>query len=239
MWRMRQRWRDLLFAHYPIEPKLMASLIPAGLELDTHDGAAWAGVVPFWMDHVETRIAGQRTLVTPTVSAFNELNLRTYVTSPRTGKRGVYFFSLDCSSPLAVIGARTLFRLPYFFAGMDRAEHNGHTLYRSRRLGSSAPRFRADFRPTGPVQLSTPGSLAAFLTERYCLFTPDRFPHAGRILCGDIHHDPWPLQPAQADIAVDEIPAAHGIALPDVSPVLHFSRALEVYIWPLVPDVQA
>ncbi len=242
-WRMRQHWNDLLFAHWPIPAAELTPLLPStlrdGLEIDTYDGQAWIGVVPFWMDQVSERVVTNQAIRIPTVTTFSELNLRTYVRSRRTGHRGVYFFSLDCSSPLAVLGARVLFHLPYFVASMHRigqprrAQDNQEDSlidYGSRRLLTSTnPSFQATYAPTGPVQLSQPGSLAAFLTERYCLFTHAR----GRILRGDIHHQQWPLQPAQAEIHVNEIPAAHGITPPPVAPVLHFSRTLEVYIWPL------
>ena len=104
MWRQRQRWRDLLFAHWPVPAGDMQRLLPAGLEIDTYDGTAWAGVVPFWMDEVQIRAVAERTIGLPTVTTFPELNLRTYVRSRRTGLAGVYFFSLDCASWLAVLG---------------------------------------------------------------------------------------------------------------------------------------
>lgn len=234
-WRLRQRWRDLLFAHYPVPPATVAPLLPPGLELDTYDGAAWLGVVPFWMDHVESRTVGSLAVGVPTVRAFNELNLRTYVRSPRTGLSGVYFFALDCSSALATLGARVLFHLPYFPALMSRSITGNVTDYRSRRiLCQPAPRFEASFGPAAPVVPSTAGSLPAFLTERYCLFTSSR----GRILRGDIHHLPWPLQAAEAEIRIDELPEAHGMRLGADVPVLHFARSLEVYLWGLEPDVR-
>lgn len=231
---MRQRWLNLLFAHYALPPADVAPLLPTGLELDTFDGQAWLGVVPFSMENVEVHPAGSLTVGFPTVHAFHELNLRTYVRSPRNGLRGVYFFSLDCTSLLAVLGARIGFHLPYFPAIMRVDRRGEDTWYRSRRiLSSGSPRFAGTYGPDGPVILSQPGSLEAFLTERYCLFTASR----GRILRGNIHHLPWPLQPAWADLPVDELPQAHGMCLPaGQKPVLHYSQALEVYIWLLKPD---
>lgn len=235
-WRLRQRWNDLLFAHWPIPAAEMAALLPAGLEVDTFEGYAWAGVVPFWMDDVHSRIVGDLAVSVPTTRAFPELNLRTYVRSPRTGLRGVYFFSLDCASPLAVMGARVLFHLPYYFASMRRENTSEGIAYRSRRqLVSHSARFDATYRPLSGAPTaspSKPGSLEHFLTERYCLFTP----FAGRMLVGDIHHMPWTLQPAEAEIRVNELPFAHGITTPNRPPVLHFSRELYVSIWPLRPD---
>jgi uncharacterized protein YqjF (DUF2071 family) len=233
MWRMRQRWRDLLFAHWPIPVDAMARLIPAGLEVDAYDGSAWAGVVPFWMDEVQVRAAGQHTITFPSVREFPELNLRTYVRSRRTGRAGVYFFSLDCSSWLAVLGARTLFHLPYFPAAMRRETSGARVEYSSRRLLTrQSVRFEASYRTLGEPIAHEQGSIEAFLTERYCLFTESR----GRLLVGDIHHVQWPLERAEAEIRVDEIPAVHGLMLPERAPLLHFSRELRVAIWALRED---
>ncbi len=235
---MTQRWNDLLFAHWPIAAATMRSLIPASLELDTFDGFAWAGVIPFWMDRVRWRTPGtQRGFSFPTAERFPELNLRTYVRSRKTGRAGVFFFSLDAGSPLAVAGARTLFHLPYFLARMSRTTApNGTVDYRSRRLLTrTSAEYEATYRGlarrpgTSPSQ---PGSIEHFLTERYCLYTTFR----NRVLVGDIHHLPWPLEPAEAEIRLNGIPAAHAITLPDRPPLLHFSRSLEVYIWPLQTD---
>ena len=234
-WKMAQRWNDLLFAHWPIPVDEMARLLPAGLEVDTFDGYAWVGVVPFWMDQVRTRAVGERCITVPGTATFCELNLRTYVRSQITDLRGVYFFSLDAASALAVIGARTLFHLPYFFASMHRQiESDGTVEYSSRRLltGSQA-RFKARYRGLGEVVgPSRTGTLEYFLTERYSLFTR----HAGQVQVGHIHHLPWPLEAAEAQISVNELPAAHGIALPDRPPVLHFARELHVYLWSLCED---
>ncbi|MBB5341833.1 YqjF family protein [Tunturiibacter gelidoferens] len=234
-WRMGQRWNDLLFAHWPIAVDAMARLLPDELEVDSFDGWAWAGVVPFWMDRVRTRALGQRCVTVPGTASFCELNLRTYVRSRTTGLRGVYFFSLDAASALAVVGARTLFHLPYFLADMQRETAEDGTIeYRSRRLLTGRNvRFEASYRGLGEVAgPSVYGTLEHFLTERYCLFTP----HGRRVLVGHIHHLPWPLERAEAEIRVNELPAAHGITLPDRAPVLHFARELHVYIWSLRED---
>jgi len=238
-WRLSQRWNDLLFCHWPIPPAQIQALLPPGLEVDTFDGSAWAGVIPFWMDQVVTRTLGQQTVWFPTTTKFSELNLRTYVRSRVSGLRGVFFFSLDCSSLLAVFGARTLFHLPYFPASMQRETQGESTLYRSRRIffgrqGQPAA-YDATFEPVSdanPLPQSMPGTLEYFLTERYCLFTP----FAGRMLVGHIHHLPWSFQPAEAEIRLNQIPAAHGITLPDTPPILHFSRELHVLLWSLRTD---
>ena len=234
-WRMAQRWNDLLFAHWPIPVDEMARLLPAGLEVDTFDGYAWVGVVPFWMDRVRTRAVGGRCITVPGTTAFCELNLRTYVRSSTTGLRGVYFFSLDAASALAVIGARTLFHLPYFLASMHRQlESDGTVDYSSNRLLTGRRvRFKARYRGLGEVAgPSRTGTLEHFLTERYSLFTR----YAEKVRVGHIHHLPWPLEAAEAEISLNELPAAHGIVLPVRPPVLHFARELHVYIWSLRED---
>jgi uncharacterized protein len=236
-WRMAQRWNDLLFAHWPIPEDAIASLLPTGLQLDTFDGYAWVGVIPFWMNHVRTRTLGEATVTIPTTAAFSELNLRTYVRSKVTGLHGVYFFSLDAASALAVLGARTLFHLPYFLAAMQRhTEPDGTIHYNSTRLlAKRNVRFQARYRETGDIQPpSQPGTLEYFLTERYCLFTS----HRGRIHVGHIHHLPWPLQSAEAEITLNTLPAAHGITLPNRPPILHFASTLDVYIWTLHRDTR-
>jgi hypothetical protein len=232
---MTQRWHDLLFVHWPIPADAMGHLLPAGLEVDTFDNYAWAGVVPFRMDQVRTRTIGERCVTIPGTAEFCEMNLRTYVRSKITGLRGVYFFSLDAASALAVLGARALFHLPYFLASMQRhADPVGAIHYSSQRLLTRrSVRFEAKYRSLQPAPApGASGTLEHFLTERYCLFTP----HAGRILVGHIHHLPWPLEPAEAEIILNELPAAHGITLPNRPPVLHFARELQVYLWSLQED---
>lgn len=233
-WRMAQRWNDLLFAHWPVRRELLDGRLPAGLEVDRYDGSAWLGVVPFTMDRVRSRIADFEVGV-PGARAFPELNLRTYVRSRRTGLSGVYFFSLDAGSLLAVVGARTLFHLPYFWARMQ-SEHaaDGTVRYRSSRVaGRQRARFAATYCGNGVVEPSAPGSVEAFLTERYCLYTES----LGRLLVGDIHHPPWPLERAEAEFAHNDLAGANRLALPvGTAPLLHFARQLDVYVWGLRED---
>ena len=234
-WRMTQRWNDLLFAHWPILEETMQGLLPKTLAVDAFDGYAWVGVVPFWMDRVRTRVVNDVALAIPSTGSFSELNLRTYVRSRTTGMRGVYFFALDAASPLAVVGARTLFHLPYFWAKMRHEEKQGGVIdYESRRLLTRQnAHFSAEYKGSGVIQPSIPGTLEHFLTERYCLFTGYR----GRLLVGHIHHLPWPLESAEAEIRYNELPTVHGIVLPERPPILHFARKLEVYLWSLQGDL--
>jgi uncharacterized protein YqjF (DUF2071 family) len=218
------RWRDLLFAHWPVPVDVLRPLIPSDLEIDTFEGQAWLGVVPFRMEDVGPRFLP----AVPGPGAFPELNVRTYVTL--RGRGAVWFLSLDAASRLAVAGARAAFHLPYFQAEMSAETEAGWVEYRSARRDArgAAAAFEGRYRPIGPVEVAAPGSLAAFLTDRMALVAADG---SGRLAWTAIRHDPWPLQPAEAEIRVNTMAAAHGIDLPDVPPLLHFSKRLDVHAW--------
>jgi uncharacterized protein YqjF (DUF2071 family) len=223
-WVMAQVWHDLLFAHWPIPAAEMAALLPPGLTLDTWEGEAWVGVVPFRMSGVRPRLLP----AVPGLSAFPELNVRTYV---RVGdKPGVWFFSLDAANPIAVAVARALFHLPYFRAEMGCEAEGEAIRYASKRTHSGAPpaELRGSYGPIGPVYTSAPGTLEAWLTERYCLYSVNG---QGRIYRGEIHHAAWPLQKAEATFERNRVAQAAGIALPETPPLLHFARRLDVLAW--------
>lgn len=227
---MTQRWNDLLFAHWPVAADELDLLLPEGLVADTFDGSAWVGIVPFWMDRIQMNGAP----MVPGANRFAELNLRTYVRQRNSNIAGVYFFSLDAANPIAVAVARMVFQLPYFWAKMS-VRHRGDRdlVYSSERLFSRNPaRFRAVYRSLGPgsPDPTSPGSIEYFLTERYCLFTTDS---RGQLHRGNIHHLPWPLERAEAEIEINDLAAAHGIRLPKVPPLLHYARELTVYVWTL------
>jgi len=219
---MQQTWNDLLFAHWTVPRERLRALVPSELPLDSYDGQCWVAVAPFHMSGIRGRFMPP----IPGTSALPELNVRTYVTYG--GKPGVYFFSLDAASRLAVWGARTFYKLPYFFAKMHVRDHEGWTEYTSSRASSPAE-FRGHYRPCGPVQLRAPGSLEHWLSERYCLYTV-----SGRnVYRSEIHHPQWPLQDAEADFQSNTMAAAAGVTLPSAIPLLHFSKTLDVLIWPL------
>jgi uncharacterized protein YqjF (DUF2071 family) len=231
-WVMRQTWYNLLFAHWPIPAEVMAALIPPQMQLDTYDGLAWVGVVPFGM----TNVAPRGVPNVPGLSTFPELNVRTYVKRPAppdadatVTKPGVYFFSLDAGNPLAVLGARIGFNLPYFNAKMGFTEDNDRIRYHSHRThsGAKAADFEAEYGPVGEVYTSQPGALDHWLTERYCLYTTS----GKRLYRADIHHLQWPLQPAAAEITTNTMAAAAGIQLPSQPPLLHFAKRIDMVNW--------
>jgi len=222
---MRQLWRHLGFLHWPVDADAVRALLPPGLEVDTFEGVAYVGVVPFTILLSRTPRAGA-----PIAPAFHELNVRTYV--HRAGRApGVWFFSLDAASRLAVAGARCAYRLPYFHADMTMtvANADGTTVvdYASRRRRGGAG-FRARYRPDGPVAPAAAGTRDFFLLERYLLYAWD-----GRALrTARVAHDPYPAQPAVAADVVETVVAAGGLPAPPASPPLvHYAREVDVRIY--------
>jgi uncharacterized protein len=222
-WRWRQSWRDLLFAHFTVPRQQLAHLVPSTLTLDEYGGECWIGVVPFRMSGVMRRHLPDL----PWLSAFPELNVRTYVRFRE--RRGVWFLSLDATNPLAVWAARRFFHLPYHRARMRLRRQGQAVEYASARPGA---RFRARYAPTSKAYSAIPGSLEYWLTERYCLFAqaPD-----GTILINEVHHLPWPLQQAEAKVTENTMLESHGISVGKAPPVLHFARRLDVVVWDAEP----
>lgn len=225
-WVMTQSWLDLLFAHWPVDPDCLRPLIPAGLELETFEGQAWIGVVPFRMQNVRPRLMPSL----PWLSAFPELNVRTYVTDGK--KSGVWFFSLDAANPVAVRVARAGFHLPYYDANMSLNEREGWIHYRSHRTHSGAPPadLRGRYRPVGPVYSSQAGSLEHWLSERYCLYASNGLAPDARLWRGEIQHEPWPLQRAEAEFELNTMTLPLGVTLQG-EPLLHFARRIDVVVW--------
>lgn len=222
-WSISMRWEELLFVHWRIDAASIQRLLPAGLQVETFDGSAWLGVVPFRMAATRCRWLPP----IPTTHTFPELNVRTYV---RGGDRsGVWFFSLDAASRLAVEAARWSFGLPYFHARMVCRRQGEIVLYVSERRDRRGPpaAFAANWRAIGPSRRSSPGSLAHFLTERYCLFAVRR----GRLLRGDIAHLPWELAEAEVMLQAFEMTGLLGCEVvgPAVSALV--AKPITVAAW--------
>lgn len=225
-WAMQQVWHDLLFAHWKVSLSELRRLIPSALEIDTYAGEAWLSVVPFRMSGIHPR----GTFDVPGLSAFPELNVRTYVV--RDGKPGVWFFSLEAANWLAVQIARGWFHLPYFHARMRLMPAQGGIDYSSERIhaGAVPASFNATYIPFAEKVTVERGSLEEWLTERYCLYASD--PH-GNLYRGEIHHKPWNLQTVQVEIRQNTMSHAAGVLLPDQPPLVQFSRRLDVLVWAL------
>jgi uncharacterized protein YqjF (DUF2071 family) len=189
---MYQRWRNLLFLHWRWDAAAIQRTLPAGLTVDTFEGRAWLGIVPFFMRGVRPAWCPP----VPGISDFLELNVRTYVVDAR-GRPGVWFYSLDANQWLAVKLARSSFHLPYEHARMSARveDSSGLTDYRVRRRGAEAgSRFHYGLAAAAPTVAATPGTLEFFLVERYRLFAHDS--RRGRLYSGRVYHSPYQMGPA-------------------------------------------
>jgi uncharacterized protein len=246
---MHQNWGKLLFMHWPINAEILRPLVPSQLSIDTFDGSAWIGEIPFTMWGIRASFLPP----IPGTSAFHELNVRTYV--HLNGVPGVWFFSLDAANSLAVWSARTFYHLPYFNADMSLTQEGNTIEYSSRRRDSltygeffdrektgfpellSPDRFRdlrraelqASWSIGEPLPQSAPGSIEFFLTERYCLYSL----HRDRLYRSRIFHEPWPLRKARLTARQSTMIESLGIAEPQEEPLLHYADAIAVDIWPL------
>jgi uncharacterized protein YqjF (DUF2071 family) len=240
-WSVRMVWHDLLFMHWPVDAHRLREFIPPGLEIEAFDGSAWLGVVPFTMSGVRHRVLPP----IPGTAAFPELNVRTYVRAPGPDgmpRPGVWFFSLDAANVPAVLGARAMFHLPYMNAAMHVRRVAGAVEYASRRTGpfntmvwgetrTREARFRGRYRGAGGVVGSPQGSAEHFLTDRFCLYSASA---SGRVYRAEIHHEPWPLQAAEASVEINTMAAPLGIdpsQLAAGAPLLHYAPRMEVLAW--------
>lgn len=223
---MRQRWAELGFFHWAVSPDVIRSRLPEGLHVDTFDGKAWLGIVPFLMQRI--RPIGLPPL--PWLSWFHELNLRTYVYDA-TGNPGVWFFSLDCNQPIAVEMARHLFHLPYQHARMGSKISDGSVEYHSRRKSHQS--VKAEFKYPRPIapKPAVIGSLEWFLVERYTLFSTDQ---KGNLHSGRVHHEPYQIE-AMSHGECSTLPfSLNGFAEPGTPPVsLICANPVDVTVFPL------
>jgi uncharacterized protein len=216
---MRQSWHDLTFLHWRYRVEDVRPLVPAGLEIDVCDGSAWVGLVPF-------KVIGltlPKAPAVPWLSNFPETNVRTYVVDA-TGKRGVWFFSLDAARLAAVIGARSIYALPYYWSKMQVKRDGQRMRYLSARRHGPAAYTKVEIEIG--ERLTTQSELEVFLTARFRLFAL----RAGRLLRADIAHQPWPLQRARAKRIDDTLVRAAGLAEPRGEPLTHFASAVDVLV---------
>ena len=218
---MHQNWHHLLFLHWEIPPAELQALIPAGLTVDTYEGKAYVGVIPFTMTGLMTN--------------FHEVNVRTYV--HRNGHDpGVWFFSLDASSSMAVLGARTAYKLPYYYADIDFAvteEALPQVAFRAHRndpRSQSPAHIHTQYRPIeGPFAPAPLGTLEHFLIERYILYSQDENHELHR---ARVHHQPYPVQRAEVAMLDETMVWAAGVRRSDNVPLRHYAREVNVKIYP-------
>jgi hypothetical protein len=223
---MYQSWGSLLFMHWRTTVEALRPYVPEPLEIDTFDGVAWIAITPFTMWNVRPVFVPP----VPFVSAFHEINVRTYVHLDRVP--GVWFFSLDANSILAVAAARALYGLPYHNAAIELDENDGTVDYKVRRKDSTDARaaaFAARWHTGAPLPQAVPGSLEFFLTERYCLYAAA----GGKLYRCRIYHPPWPLSSAVLGSYSTTLFEADGLPVPAGEPIVHAGGPVDVEIWPL------
>lgn len=227
---MYQRWEELLFLHWPVEPQIVAKVLPPGLGVDTYKGKAWLGVVPFSMRGVRPRFLP----AVPGLSSFPELNLRTYVVD-ELGRPGVWFYSLDTPKHLPNWIARTFFHLNYRFARIQVKDKGGSRSYRSELwMGTDwdVPQ-EYEWERIGEPFTAELGSLDFFLAERYRLFAYNDA--KAQLMTGQVHHQAYPLQQVNLKRYSKRIFTLNGLSKPDSLPVsLLASSGVNVEISPMI-----
>jgi uncharacterized protein YqjF (DUF2071 family) len=225
---MKQTWSELLFLHWRVPAAELRALVPADLEIDTFQGEAWVGLVPFTVSGARLRLMPPL----PFVSSFHEVNVRTYV-HWQGRDPGVWFFSLDAASRLAVEAARRLYYLPYRYADIEleveEADGKRRVDFRSRRLADLPPDLEVRYRPGDFPRAAEPGTLPHFLAERYVLYSF----HERSLYRARVHHAPYPLQAGVVERLSERLVAQAGIQRPDSEPLAHYASGVDVDIWPL------
>jgi uncharacterized protein YqjF (DUF2071 family) len=225
---MLQVWRDLTFLHWAYSPEAVRGLVPRELELDLWDGAAWVGLVPFAIE----RLTPPGMPAIPWLSNFLETNVRTYVVD-RQGRRGVWFFSLDAARLAAVIGARSAYALPYYWAKMHLERKSTEVRYQGRRLSPAHPGYAAQV-GIGE-RIASPSEFEVFLTARFRLYAY----RWGKLLLANVEHPPWPLQEARVMSLKQDLVQASGLPSALGEAVAHFAGRVEVKAsWPEVVGVK-
>ncbi|HVR40836.1 MAG TPA: DUF2071 domain-containing protein [Thermoanaerobaculia bacterium] len=226
-----QDWHHLLFLHWEIPPNELQALLPHGLTVDTFDGKAYVGLVPFTLTGVRPVLVPPL----PWISDFHEINVRTYV-HLRGRDPGVWFFSLDASSTLAVEAARAMYKLPYFHAPIEFASDDApvptvaFSSNRDDTRGTRPAHAHIRYRPIeGAVKPADPDTLEHFLVERYILYAQhDHHLHRARV-----HHQPYPVQRAEVLELDETLIWAAGIRRADAVPLRHYAREVNVKVFPM------
>lgn len=227
---MRQSWKDLLFVHWHCDADLLQGTLPPGLRVDTFDGKAYVGFVPFLMRNIRPRFCPP----VPGISNFLELNVRTYVFDEH-GRPGVWFYSLDANQALAVAVAKRFFHLPYIRATME-AKRDGETIhYRSQRLLEPEREWTtSSYTPGSPLAEPLPGSLEYFLLERYLLFSWN--PKKKQLYSGKVHHSPYQAYSVEVENLSPWVTYYNGLSYLDEAPVHQvFSPGVDVDVFALEP----
>lgn len=220
-WVMTQKWEDLLFLNFPVPIDTLRAHIPSGLELDTYEGRSWLTVIPFRITDMRMRLLPPF----PYIRKFLELNVRTYV--KKDGIPGIYFFSLDASKLLPVLGAR-ITTLPYYYAKMNMKKEGDWFHYYSKRRSLDHPVFKGKYRAVSKDFYPQSGTLNYWLTERYYLWTNVK----NILFSGGIHHQPWKIAEADARLEQEEYPPFLSNTNNEEEMLFLYASSMRVLFWP-------
>lgn len=223
-WIMNQKWRDVLFSHWPVSPEALKPYIPAPLKLDTFDSFGWIGIVLFAMDGIYPRGFPFLSLV----PKFAEVNVRTYV--HYNGKPGVLFMSLDVGDWASLNIAKRWYHLPYSQANVSyqQKHHVFHFEGRRKEQNNIPVLLRGSFTPHSEIFFPKEGRIDHWVTERYCLYSTDK---RGNLFRGEIHHPPWPLQKADVDIIENTLFTPFQLDMEGEKPLSHYSKGVDTVFW--------
>ncbi len=223
---MRMWWRNLTFIHWPVEPSDVQALLPEGLSVDTHEGQAWVGLVPFEM---EVQLPGG--IPIPREGRFPETNVRTYVVGP-DGTPGVWFHSLEAGRLSATAMARAAYGLPYFWADMSATAAGPVWAYRSQRRwpGPKGASNETAIEVGERIDDADQTPLEHFLTARWGLFSTFGKGDRERLLYAPVEHGVWPLHQATVVHLRDELVTSAGYRAQESEPLVHFTTGTEVRI---------
>lgn len=224
-WVMKQTWHDLLFAHYPVKLELLQKLVPPVIQLDSYNGSAWIGIVPFHVQNHRARLLPP----IPGIDRFSQLNIRTYVTV--NGKRGVYFIRVDMNHLIAGVLAKTFYYMPFQAATIKMKQNDQTIHFNSQKNGQHQFEFQCKYKPITLPFYAAKGSFEQWLVERYSFYALNK---KGEVVRSDILHDYWPLQLVEGEISNHSILLNVGIQVAKDEPILHYAKKMEALLWPVV-----
>ena len=218
---LTQQWQRLTFIHWRYDPADVQAILPDGLTVDTFDGSAWVGLVPFHMIDV-------RPPFIPTLhplTTFPETNIRTYVRGSRG--QGVWFCSLEITRLLGVAVARTLFGVPYTWAQMSIDQTSERIRYAGRRRWPGPRGASSVLEIEIGERKRELDDLERFLTSRWATYST--LP-GGRLGWVPVEHEPWPLHAAEIRELGETLTVAAGLPAPTSPAIAQYSPGVTARI---------
>jgi uncharacterized protein len=223
---MLQGWYNLTSVHWRYNPEFVQALLPKGFTVDTFEGSAWVGLIPFEMRRIRLPFGPNGGLGAGRFGTFPETNIRTYVVDQK-GRRGVWFFSLDITRLVPTLIARTCYGLPYCTAEMSIESTGSEVRYHSRRNWPKPKDAFCDLKVHIGSRLTVdPESPEAFVSAQWALGST----FAGQLIWAQIEHPEWELHSASLIHCHESLVTAAGLPDPKGDPLVLWSPGVEVRI---------